>query len=125
MRQAHEVAKVRAAEGALMATLPEGALMQRAAFGLASVCARLLEKPYGARVVVLAGSGDNGGDALYAGALLARRGAAVIAITAGPKAHAGGTAELRAVGGRVTPDLAAARDLIARADLIVDGLLGI
>src|ERR1700751_99024 len=76
MRQAHEVVKVRAAEGALMATLPEGALMQRAAFGLASVCARLLEEPYGARVVVLAGSGDNGGDALYAGALLARRGAA-------------------------------------------------
>ena len=31
---------------------------------------------YGARVLVLAGSGDNGGDALYAGARLARRGAA-------------------------------------------------
>ena len=40
---------------------------------------------YGARVVVLAGSGDNGGDALYAGARLARRGAAVTAITAAPR----------------------------------------
>src|ERR1700748_2185249 len=74
MRQAHEVAKVRAAEGALMATLPEGALMQRAAFGLASVCAGLLEQPYGARAVVLAGSGDNGGGAADRRAPVCRRG---------------------------------------------------
>ena len=129
MRRAYQVAAVRAAERALMDRLPEGTLMGRAAAGLASVCASLLARHpghvYGARVVVLAGSGDNGGDALYAGALLARRGAAVTAITAGPKAHAGGTAELRAAGGRVTPDLAAAPDLIGCADLIVDGLLGI
>ena len=129
MRRAYQVAAVRAAERALMDLLPEGALMRRAAAGLASVCGSLLAghpgHVYGARVVVLAGSGDNGGDALYAGALLARRGAAVAAITAGPKAHPGGTAELRAAGGRVTPDLAAARELIGRADLIIDGLLGI
>jgi ADP-dependent NAD(P)H-hydrate dehydratase / NAD(P)H-hydrate epimerase len=127
MRRAYQVAAVRAAERALMEALPEGTLMRRAAAGLASVCGSLLAaypgQVYGARVVVLAGSGDNGGDALYAGALLARRGAAVTAIAAGPKAHPGGTAELRAAGGRVTEDLAG--DLIARADLIVDGLLGI
>ncbi len=58
-----------------MADLPDGALMQRAAAGLASVCSRLLGKVYGSRVVVLVGTGDNGGDALYAGARLARRGA--------------------------------------------------
>ena len=80
MRQAHEVAKVRAAEGALMATVADGVPMRRAAFGLAAVCADLLGACYGARVVVLAGSGDNGGDALYAGAWLARRGAAVRAV---------------------------------------------
>ena len=129
MRRAYQVAAVRAAERALMDLLPEGTLMRRAAGGLASVCGSLLARHpahvYGARVAVLAGGGDNGGDALYAGALLARRGAAVTAITAGPKAHAGGTAELRAAGGRVTPDLAAAPDLIGCADLIVDGLLGI
>ncbi len=129
MRRAYQVAAVRSAERALMDVLPEGTLMRRAAAGLASVCGSLLAwypgHVYGARVVVLAGSGDNGGDALYAGALLARRGAAVTAITAGPKAHAGGTAELRAAGGRVTGDLAGAGDLMARADLIVDGLLGI
>ena len=126
MRQAHEVVKVRAAEGALMATLPEGALMQRAAFGLASVCARLLEEPYGARVVVLAGSGDNGGDALYAGALLARRGAAVHAITAGSRTHPGGAGALRAAGGRLLgPAERSVPGLVAQADLIVDGMLGI
>ena len=75
MRAAHAVKDVRAAEQALMAKVPDGALMQRAAAGLASVCAGLLGQVYGARVVVLAGSGDNGGDALFAGARLARRGA--------------------------------------------------
>jgi len=127
MRRAYQVSAVRAAERALMDLLPEGTLMRRAAAGLASVCASLLARypghVYGARVVVLAGSGDNGGDALYAGALLARRGTAVTAITAGPKAHAGGAAGLRAAGGRVTG--ADAGREIARADLIIDGLLGI
>ena len=97
MRRAYQVAAVRAAERALMDLLPEGTLMRRAASGLASVCGSLLARypghVYGARVVVLAGSGDNGGDALYAGALLARRGAVVTAITPGPKAHPGGSAE--------------------------------
>ncbi len=125
MRRAYQVEAVRAAERALMDLLPDGALMNRAAAGLAAVCGSLLARypghVYGARVVVLAGSGDNGGDALYAGARLARRGAAVTAITAAPKAHEGGTAALRAAGGRVTGDA----DAIARADLIIDGLLGI
>jgi ADP-dependent NAD(P)H-hydrate dehydratase / NAD(P)H-hydrate epimerase len=129
MRRAYQVAAVRSAERALMDLLPDGTLMRRAAAGLASVCGSLLARHpghvYGSRIVVLAGSGDNGGDALYAGALLARRGAAVTAIAAGPKVHAGGTAELLAAGGRVSTDLAAAGDLIARADVIVDGLLGI
>jgi hydroxyethylthiazole kinase-like uncharacterized protein yjeF len=126
MRKAHDVATVRAAEHALMATVPPGALMQRAAAGLAAVCAGLAGKVYGARIVVLAGSGDNGGDALYAGARLARRGARVTAVAAGDRVHEGGTAALRAAGGRVTgpdaPDLPAA---VAGADLVLDGLLGI
>ena len=134
MRDGYQVAAVRTAERALMEIVPDGALMARAAAGLASVCASLLARypghVYGTRVVVLAGSGDNGGDALYAGALLARRGVAVTAIAAGPKAHPGGTAALRAAGGRVAGDPrdgdpGAHADLINRADLIIDGLLGI
>jgi hydroxyethylthiazole kinase-like uncharacterized protein yjeF len=141
MREAYDVAAVRAAERALMELVPDGALMGRAAAGLASVCASLLGQypghVYGTRVVVLAGSGDNGGDALYAGALLARRGASVIAITPGSRAHPGGTDALRAAGGRVQATEDGATEdgapqhgapqvgAISQADLIIDGLLGI
>jgi hydroxyethylthiazole kinase-like uncharacterized protein yjeF len=125
MRFAHDVAAVRQAEGALMARLPEGALMQRAAAGLAAVGADVLGRVYGARVVVLAGSGSNGGDALYAGARLARRGAGVTAVLLSPeRAHAGGLAALRDAGGRVAaPDDALAA--VARAHLVLDGIIGI
>ncbi|TDE26747.1 NAD(P)H-hydrate dehydratase, partial [Actinomadura sp. 6K520] len=123
MRYAHEVGKVRAAEEALMARLPDGALMQRAAAGLASVCARVLPAVYGSRVVLLAGGGDNGGDALYSGARLARRGARVHAVQAGSKIHEGGLAALLAAGGRVLRNGEDAT--IGQADLIIDGLTGI
>src|ERR1700758_5529692 len=107
MRDAYSVSKVRAAEAALMALVPEGTLMQRAAAGLAAVCAELLRAGaggvYGAKVVVLTGTGDNGGDALYAGARLASRGAEVTAIAAGARVHALGAAALRAAGGRIIP----------------------
>ena len=135
MRNAHAVAGVRAAESALMARLPEGALMQRAAAGLAAACAGLLSRPgraglarevYGSRVVVLTGSGDNGGDALYAGARLAARGAVVTAVAAAERMHEGGAAALRGSGGRVIEAAGqAAGEAIAAADLIIDGLLGI
>jgi hydroxyethylthiazole kinase-like uncharacterized protein yjeF len=147
MRNAHAVAGVRAAEGALMALLPEGALMQRAAVGLAATCAGLLSRAgrpgwpgrpdrpgrpgrtpgvYGSQVVVLTGSGDNGGDALYAGARLAARGAVVTAVAAAERMHEGGAAALRASGGRVIGAGDQAADgAIAAADLIIDGLLGI
>src|SRR5262244_2578650 len=107
MRSAHAVADVRAAEHALMALVPDGALMQRAAAGLASVCASLLGAGsggvYGAKVVVLAGTGDNGGDALYAGSRLAARGGQVTAVQAGPRIHPGGASALKNEGGRIIP----------------------
>ncbi len=126
MRYAHGVAKVRAGEQALMARLPEGTLMGRAAAGLGATCARLLGRVYGARVVVLAGSGDNGGDALYAAERLTRRGARTHALLAGSRVHPGGAAALRRAGGRLVPATdQAARRLIGDADLIIDGMLGI
>ncbi|WP_371669666.1 NAD(P)H-hydrate dehydratase [Streptomyces sp. NBC_00289] len=139
MRTAFSVETVRTAERELMARLPEGALMQRAAAGLAAASADLLGRVYGARVVLLVGSGDNGGDALYAGARLARRGAGVTAVLLAPeRAHAGGLAALRrAGGGTIAPAFAGhqtahratqagqAEELIARADLVLDGIVGI
>ncbi|GAA2935665.1 bifunctional ADP-dependent NAD(P)H-hydrate dehydratase/NAD(P)H-hydrate epimerase [Streptomyces erythrogriseus] len=117
---------VRAAERELMARLPEGALMQRAAAGLAAACADVLGRVYGTRVVLLVGSGDNGGDALYAGARLARRGAGVRAVLLAPgRAHAGGLAALRRAGGSVVSDAGGAVELVEQADLVVDGIVGI
>ncbi|WP_328829673.1 NAD(P)H-hydrate dehydratase [Streptomyces sp. NBC_00252] len=123
MRTAYSVETVRTAEQALMARLPEGTLMQRAAAGLAVACAQLLGRVYGSRVVLLVGSGDNGGDALYAGARLARRGAAVVAVLLAPdRTHPGGLAALLRAGGRT---VAAAEDTVLRADLVLDGIVGI
>ena len=126
MRYAHAVSDVRAAERALMARVPEGALMQRAAAGLAAVCASLLDGVYGSRVVVFAGTGDNGGDALFAGARLAARGARVTAIATGPGLHDAGLASLLRSGGRFADATEqSAGEAIAAADLIIDGILGI
>jgi hydroxyethylthiazole kinase-like uncharacterized protein yjeF len=123
MRLAWRVADVRAAEKALMATLPEGTLMQRAAAGLARRCVLLLDETggvYGASVLLLVGSGDNGGDTLYAGASLAGRGARVRALLLNPeRVHLAGLAALRRAGGHTV------RDLPDRADLVLDGIVGI
>ena len=85
--------------------------MQRAAAGLARRCAALLADRggvYGRRVLLLVGAGDNGGDALFAGAALARRGAAVPALLLTPdRAHPEGLAALRAAGGSVVGPLTA------------------
>jgi ADP-dependent NAD(P)H-hydrate dehydratase / NAD(P)H-hydrate epimerase len=125
--------QVRAAEDALLARTPEGALMRRAAFGVATHAARLLHSRTGGvagrRVVLLVGGGNNGGDALWAGHFLRRRGVAVTALLLAPdKAHPAGLAALRRSGGRVlaadspTPAVTAAVD---GADLAIDGIVGL
>ena len=119
MRHAHTVEQVRSAEADLMATLPEGALMARAAAGLAAALIDHLGGAYGRRVLLLVGSGDNGGDALYAGARLARRGAQVSALLLSDHAHAAGLRALTAAGGRVV-------DVVPTGvDVVVDGIVGI
>jgi hydroxyethylthiazole kinase-like uncharacterized protein yjeF len=106
-------AEVRAAEEPLLARgVP---LMQQAAFALATrVAVELGERRGGVRgatVVALVGAGNNGGDALHAGAVLARRGARVVAVCCTDAPHAEGLAALRRAGGQavrvVEPDVAA------------------
>lgn len=121
MRHAHTVSQVRDAEQVLLDSQPEGTLMQQASVGLAVAIADLLGRVYGARVLLLVGGGHNGGDALHAGAWLARRGASVEAVLLDPdRAHAGGLAALRTAGGRVV-DAAAVRP----PDVVVDGIVGL
>ncbi len=105
-----------------MADLPDGALMQRAAAGLAAAVVDLLGGAYGHRVVLLVGPGDNGGDALWAGARLAGRGVRVEALLLSDRVHEAGLAALRAAGGRSTRD---PDDLDPEPDLLVDGIVGI
>ena len=111
MKGLYTAAEVRAAEEPVLAATPEGALMQRAAIGLATVCLRLLGRSYGVRVTALVGAGNNGGDALFAGAHLAERGAQVTAVLLDPeRAHRGGLAALRRAGdGSSTPGPVAPR----------------
>ncbi|GAB3755020.1 bifunctional ADP-dependent NAD(P)H-hydrate dehydratase/NAD(P)H-hydrate epimerase [Microlunatus parietis] len=102
------------------------ALMRRAAAGVAAVARRELIKirgrVYGARVLILVGGGNNGGDALYAGASLARRGARVLAVSCLGTPHPEGRAALEQAGGRVV-GLAELPD--QNWDLAIDGILGI
>ena len=120
MRSAHTVEQVRAAEAALLARLPDGTLMQQAAAGLAVAVCDLLGRVYAARVLLLVGPGDNGGDALWAGAMLARRGAQVEAVLLAPQAHERGLAAFRGSGGRVVEV-----DDARQPDVLVDGIVGI
>lgn len=125
------VETVRAIEARAMAGLPAGTLMVRAATAIAVSAGSMLRdvvgRVSGSRVVLLVGSGDNGGDALYAGARLASRGVRVDAVLVADRHHEAGAAALLRAGGRLHDghDLLAAAELVAAADLVVDGILGI
>jgi hydroxyethylthiazole kinase-like uncharacterized protein yjeF len=124
VRAAYDAATLRAAEQPLLESQPEGTLMARAATGLARVCAQLLGGAYGARVLLLVGAGNNGGDVLHAGALLARRGARVEALLLADRVHEAGLEALRLSGGRVVGEGSGLGD-VGHLDLVVDGILGI
>ncbi|SER21443.1 NAD(P)H-hydrate epimerase [Microlunatus flavus] len=125
--QAFTVEQVRRMERAAMGPEDDGTLMQRAAAGLAAVVVEALrtrvDRVYGARVLVLVGPGNNGGDALWAGARLARRGVRVDAVGVLGTPHAEGLAALLAAGGRRLER--AQLSALGAYDLALDGILGI
>jgi ADP-dependent NAD(P)H-hydrate dehydratase / NAD(P)H-hydrate epimerase len=124
MRHYYSVNAIREAEAPLLASLPDGALMKRAAFGLATkiigeLTARTGEVA-GRRVCAVVGAGDNGGDALWAATFLRRRGVAADAILLNPeRAHRKGLAAFRKAGGRIVENVSPA------TDLVIDGVVGI
>ena len=91
MRHYYSVDAIRDAEAPLLASLPDGALMRRAAYGLATaIIGELTARTGGVagrRVCAVVGSGDNGGDALWAATFLRRRGAAADAVLLKPGTH--------------------------------------
>ena len=103
MIYAYSVEQIRAVEKAALARDGDATLMRRASAAVALAVVERTPAPRpGQRVVLLVGSGNNGGDALYAGAMLRGRGMAVTAVLLNPdKAHPAGLAALRRAGGRV------------------------
>lgn len=105
--------------------------MARAADAVAAECEAILSTRFGrirGNVVVLAGTGNNGGDAMLAGARMHYRGTETTVVLVGSVAHDMGLGECLAAGAGVvdaTLDLAAAQSALERADLVIDGIVGI
>src|SRR5258705_7931651 len=124
MRHYYTADEIREAEAPLLASLPDGGLMRRAAFGLATAIVRELILITGGisgrRVCAVVGSGDNGGDALWASAFLRRRGVAAAAVLLNPeRTHKAALAGFTGAGGRVVESVPTA------TDLVIDGVVGI
>lgn len=120
----YSVDQVRDAESQQFAITAPGELMQRASFALAVGCCDVLLETYGiiygTTAVIVAGPGNNGGDALFAGAYLARRGVKVSAHVVVPGTfHAQAMSALLAAGG-VAGDFCG-QDF----DLAIDGIAGL
>jgi hydroxyethylthiazole kinase-like uncharacterized protein yjeF len=101
-------------------------LMQRAAAALADVIVTLLPADATARILVLAGSGNNGGDALFAAAVLAERGCDVNIVSVGSRIHEAGLAAALAAGAHDEADVDAAGlfALAGSSAVVVDAILG-
>lgn len=126
-RPAFTSEQIRRAEAPLLEAGEGLRLMRRAAGQLAAVCRRVLGlsrgKVYGARVAVLVGPGNNGGDALFAAADLSRRGAAVTVVSVLGTPHEAGLAAAVSAGCR-RAELDDAQCLLGSADLVIDGIFG-
>lgn len=142
MIPAYTGTQIRAAEAPLLEAGRGPELMNLAAHGLARHTAEMLRRErgrvYGTRVAALVGTGNNGGDALFAMALLAKRGVACTAVLLGKNAHDAGLAAFRKAGGRVVDGRRtngsgsrgdsrrwrAASTALDGVDLVIDAVLG-
>ncbi|MBP2333515.1 bifunctional ADP-dependent NAD(P)H-hydrate dehydratase/NAD(P)H-hydrate epimerase [Corynebacterium freneyi] len=112
MEAVFTVDQIRRAEGPLLRAQDEpDELMRHAAKAVADAAKVMLSAPkpyflgrYATRVLLLVGSGGNGGDALYAGSLLAAEGIGVDAVLLGDAPHERALATFRRRGGAVLVD---------------------
>jgi ADP-dependent NAD(P)H-hydrate dehydratase / NAD(P)H-hydrate epimerase len=107
---AFKVADIRQAENQLISELPERALMERAAFGLASFISKLIREsdltPQQTLIVAIVGKGNNGEDALVAGEYLKQKGFQFIALD-------------------YKADSSANQKIVSQAQVVLDAIVGL
>ena len=121
----YSVAQIRAIEQAAQAQLPPGCLMQRAGEAASTYALEVLGGLPTGRILVLAGPGNNGGDALEVAANLANLGANVDVVHLAGAAPSPETQRAleraQASRARFVPDI----EIELGCCLVVDGLFGI
>ena len=128
------VEQIRVAESAALRSTPEPELMARAASAVASALRAELVgvgRPVeNSRIVVLAGRGNNGADAMLAAAELGHEGAQVTVVAVADALHE----RARAACERIDADifmataasgLRAAHAALAESDAVIDGIVGL
>lgn len=126
----HTVAEIRQIETAALASLPAGVLMQRAGRAAADYALTLLPSPYAnATALVLAGPGNNGGDALEAAHLLSAAGVQVTIMYDAGKQQPADAQQALARARRSVVSFADPANLsvveTSSWSLVIDGLFGI
>ncbi len=119
----YPVRDIRAIEHAALSAVPQGTLMRRAGAAAAALANRLL--PAGGKVLVLAGPGNNGGDALETAALLAYGGCQVRIHFSGNAGSLPADAAAAFQRASASPAVFCKADMAAHWDLVIDGLFGI
>lgn len=126
----YPVADIRRIEHAALTSLPPGSLMERAGTAAARQAMELLPHPHGKfNVLVVAGPGNNGGDALVAARVLKESGIdSTVLLCDAPRRPADAQQALdkaRAAGLTILPAKADAIAVATQYDLVIDGLFGI
>lgn len=125
MSSLYSVAQIRAIERTSAQALPEGTLMERAGRAAAEAALTLAGERLGARVLVLAGPGNNGGDALEAAANLAEARIAVTVIHLAPDGTCSPETARALARARASTATFAAAIPPEPFSLVIDGLFGI
>ncbi|MFC5474731.1 NAD(P)H-hydrate dehydratase [Paraherbaspirillum soli] len=131
MRAIYPVAEIRTIEQTALRALPPYTLMQRAGHAAEQAALRILpDPPHSARILVLAGPGNNGGDALEAAANLSKAGAEVVALLATelsqlPHDAANALRRAQQHGVQLMPAAQFSEIDSAHWALVIDGLFGI
>ena len=122
----YSTAEIRAIEGAYAKMHPKQSLMLKAGAAVAAFASKIVKKKRGANILVLAGPGNNGGDAWVASATLAKTGKTVTVLEPREQKHADPVAKTaRAAFHKAKGVVVTNFPIEEKFDLIIDGLFGI